>query len=428
MLPYDAEVEYLEATNQTEYIEIPFGFAKTDEVHLVCACLQGNDTDYFLVAPRTWNNSNNRFAMAGSPRGVGFGYGTASTGTTQFSPARSMIDTNFHEWIYASYVFSVPDWGLSYDVSGISFGNPTTELRLFFGYNSPSKGKIRSFYIIRGGVKVVDLIPVRVGSVGYMYDKVGGQLYGNLGSGSFTLGPDSMYININHLSLGDFRRRIMLGISKRTPSVPIPYIDNGLVFYLDGINKGANADAWTDLIGGIVFQNSGATELANGWETGSGKKLINSGTLYFPSNTCTIEAALVREDYFVGGQIDVFNSLSSGATVLSFDQTYVYMARYQNGNGRISCGPQGLYNGTPLPVCISARYGMAVVNGSTFTNVSTSNIGTATYNSIGSRGNNNYPLIGKIHAIRIYNRQLSAAEMLYNQQIDNDRFNLGLNI
>ena len=36
----------------------------------------------------------------------------------------------------------------------------------------------------------IDLIPVRVGQVGYMYDKVSGQLFGNQGSGSFILGND----------------------------------------------------------------------------------------------------------------------------------------------------------------------------------------------------------------------------------------------
>lgn|GEM_PF-2219722 len=35
-----------------------------------------------------------------------------------------------------------------------------------------------------------DYIPVRVGQVGYMYDKVSGQLFGNQGSGSFILGND----------------------------------------------------------------------------------------------------------------------------------------------------------------------------------------------------------------------------------------------
>lgn len=228
--------------------------------------------------------------------------------------------------------------------------------------------------------------------------------------------------------MSDFRRRLMAAcFANAAPPVPIPYIENGLVFYLDGINKGANANAWTDLIGGIVFQNSGATELANGWETGSGKKLINSGTVYFPSSTCTIEAVMIRNGNMSGGQIDVFNSLTGGATVLSFDASKIYMARAQS-NGAINCTAQASYNGTPLPLCISIRPGLAVVNGNSYTSQTGSSIGTATYNSIGSRGNGNYPLVGSIHAIRIYNRQLSAAEMLYNQQIDNDRFNLGLNI
>ena len=37
---------------------------------------------------------------------------------------------------------------------------------------------------------VLDLIPVRVGNVGYLFDKVSKQLFGNSGTGSFILGPD----------------------------------------------------------------------------------------------------------------------------------------------------------------------------------------------------------------------------------------------
>ena len=33
-------------------------------------------------------------------------------------------------------------------------------------------------------------IPVRVGQVGYMYDRVSGQLFGNQGTGNFILGED----------------------------------------------------------------------------------------------------------------------------------------------------------------------------------------------------------------------------------------------
>jgi hypothetical protein len=55
---------------------------------------------------------------------------------------------------------------------------------------SPFYGSIRRFYIKNNGVMKLDLIPVRVGNVGYMYDKVSGQLFGNAGTGNFILGPD----------------------------------------------------------------------------------------------------------------------------------------------------------------------------------------------------------------------------------------------
>lgn len=33
-------------------------------------------------------------------------------------------------------------------------------------------------------------LPYDVGTVGYMYDRVSGQLFGNAGTGDFILGPD----------------------------------------------------------------------------------------------------------------------------------------------------------------------------------------------------------------------------------------------
>lgn len=37
---------------------------------------------------------------------------------------------------------------------------------------------------------VRDFIPVRVGQVGYLYDRVSGQLFGKYGTGDFIVGPD----------------------------------------------------------------------------------------------------------------------------------------------------------------------------------------------------------------------------------------------
>lgn len=52
------------------------------------------------------------------------------------------------------------------------------------------KARLYNFSISDNGILVRDLIPVRVGNVGYMYDRVSGQLFGNTGTGSFVLGPD----------------------------------------------------------------------------------------------------------------------------------------------------------------------------------------------------------------------------------------------
>ena len=56
----------------------------------------------------------------------------------------------------------------------------------------PCSCKIRSFRIFNDqtGDVYFDAVPVRVGQVGYMYDKVSGQLFGNAGTGDFVIGPD----------------------------------------------------------------------------------------------------------------------------------------------------------------------------------------------------------------------------------------------
>ena len=42
-----------------------------------------------------------------------------------------------------------------------------------------------------GGNKIRDFIPVRKNGIGYLYDKVSGELFGNAsGSGAFTYGSD----------------------------------------------------------------------------------------------------------------------------------------------------------------------------------------------------------------------------------------------
>lgn len=50
--------------------------------------------------------------------------------------------------------------------------------------------RLYSFSIEDNTGVLLDMVPVRIGQTGYMYDYVSEQLFGNGGTGSFTLGPD----------------------------------------------------------------------------------------------------------------------------------------------------------------------------------------------------------------------------------------------
>ena len=53
-----------------------------------------------------------------------------------------------------------------------------------------SAARLYGFKITRSGIPICDYIPVRKGSIGYLYDRASGQLFGNAGTGAFILGPD----------------------------------------------------------------------------------------------------------------------------------------------------------------------------------------------------------------------------------------------
>ena len=95
------------------------------------------------------------------------------------------------------YTFKFTDseyqWGEdTYTNSGTTGTTNTGQIRLFGnGSAIGAISRIYSFYIKKDGQYVMDLIPVAKKGVGYMYDKISGQYFGNDGTGSFTL-PNSL--------------------------------------------------------------------------------------------------------------------------------------------------------------------------------------------------------------------------------------------
>ena len=188
------EIKYLES-NGTQYIELPFGFDKTDEIYTTFSVNTTEISDKYMIASKQWNTAGNRFGIGthlGGGAGISsftFGYGNVNTGDTLLQPYTAN-DGKLHNWQYKNYVCTITDLHISKDVSNIGFGNTTSNIKLFYGYNANTKGKMKSYKHIKNNEVVVDLIAVRIGQTGYLYDKVSKQLFGNMGTGNFILGPD----------------------------------------------------------------------------------------------------------------------------------------------------------------------------------------------------------------------------------------------
>jgi hypothetical protein len=180
-LPYDAEIEYL-ICNKTQYVntnivgnentKIEFTFLSTNigSVHGVAGRRKTNTNSISIVCSR---NGRQRFGAQSS---------------TDFVPSANTI---------YKYYLDKNGWKVN-DVSKATWSQDasfSTDDGLLLGWAGESgvtglEGNLISARIWSGNTLVGDYIPVRVGQVGYMYDRVSGQLFGNVGSGDFILGND----------------------------------------------------------------------------------------------------------------------------------------------------------------------------------------------------------------------------------------------
>lgn len=215
----------------------------------------------------------------------------------------------------------------------------------------------------------------------------------------------------------------------------IPYVTDGLILYFDGIEKGDTADAWTDLVNGVVFAKKagGVTFNSNNVQFGSSSNnaLYNTSVTNFGTSTsCTIEVCY--RDIPTSGTRTAFYSYGTGGTALGFQ--FVGGNRVAinvgNGGGRPYNGAWTAETTGTYSISTARAYQNGVSKG--FTSDKTYQSRNAVASIIGGsgRGASTYYdcLGGKIHSIRIYNRHLTEEEVLHNQAIDNERFNLELTI
>ena len=186
------ELEYLESTGE-QYVELSFGFDPTDMILADFSVNIEEYSDKYMVAPKVWNSNHNKFAMGVHQGTYTIAYQDIATSKTALIPSKRN-DGQIHKWIYGGYVFSIPELNTSRDVSDITFGTTTSNIRLFYGYNGGTKGKISYYKHVKANGTSVELIPARRDSDGVlgMYDLADANpataFHTNAGTGEFVAG------------------------------------------------------------------------------------------------------------------------------------------------------------------------------------------------------------------------------------------------
>ena len=186
------EVEWIQSTGEKQFILLPYGFEETDTITITASIDTKYATDGFIIAPTTWNNNKNRFAMVGVYGGVyGVGYGNRSTSGTRLVPLTNN-DGNMHTWAFANKIFDITDLGLSINVSDAQFGGVTSNLKLFYGYNKNIDGKLSYYKHVKLNGEVYEFIPCyrKADAEIGLYDIANNVFYTNDGTGTFLKGND----------------------------------------------------------------------------------------------------------------------------------------------------------------------------------------------------------------------------------------------
>lgn len=200
------------------------------------------------------------------------------------------------------------------------------------------------------------------------------------------------------------------------------YVQSGLILHMDGIEKGNVTDVWKSYVGDYQFANHGATfNTDHVLFDGSDDYLDNSD--FEPPSVAvgTIEVCYSSDDITTTRLLFYPKNIAAAIAMGYYSSRWIW--RY-NSNGRRYI-PLNAFGTT------SVNNSRGISNGSAMSASGNDYWGGAgsasSVNRIGSHVNKSF-FKGKIYSIRIYNRQLTQAEILSNQAVDNARFNLGLNL
>ena len=404
---YDTRIEYLESTG-TQYIDTRIKTLSSSTVEVVAAatafksnsCLFGSigaDTTSLIRALVYQDPSQGQII-------------SLQSGGYEVRPATITYDTFFHNYTVTPTKAEIDGkYYHSITRSDNSLGN----FLLFAWYDgtvtSNAQARIARCKIYNSDILVHDFIPVRKGNIGYMYDRVSGQLFGNQGTGKFVLGPDIIGYRADD------------------------YIQDGLVAMFDGIENagwGEHTDElkYVNLVTGknYSFENSNnvlwgsdclkileSGDRASGLRTGFYIKASELG-ISTDAQNYTIECALRAYDaeYQLISFDGSFGRTQGTASIDNF-QGVIYSAYLSDTNTH-----QWGVNGD-IRSKTNSKVSQEIFDGFYWDN-------REAYNSSAFRFGYTYTNVCRsdIHCARVYNRVLTVEEHNYNRNIDKARFGL----
>lgn len=183
-LPYDAEVEYLESTG-TQWIDSGAKVYSDSNAELGVELLSTSEIAFFGSS-----TSTDRFVLRSLSGNLSFGYGSwwQNLSASLMGSTMHVLATSQN---YGQAASSIICDGVSYSGNAAAAKSGTDTFQIFNCFRN-NMGACRIYYckIYRGSNVVFDGIPVRKGAVGYLYDRVSGELFRNAGTGAFVIGPD----------------------------------------------------------------------------------------------------------------------------------------------------------------------------------------------------------------------------------------------
>lgn len=434
VIPYDAEVEYLESTG-TQYIDLGINSASGYTFDMKLRLSPGTASgEHYIVGG---SDSPNRlyFGVWGNTWMIGYGsYYRVGSVTDETDYTIKLIRNVGTQRLVVNGV-------TEFNADSTSNINSSSPWRLFTrnvtSQNWNISAKLYYATVTQEGVGVVrDFIPVRIGTTGYMYDRanpkggpLGNGLYPNSGSGDFILGKDVAY------------PKRKFEITYRNPQIYIApptardYISDGLIAMWDGIeNAGgggqhdSNVTVWKDLAGNrdlvlgsaaTVQDNYIATTVASPITVPSdeidGVETIQV-CVHRYGNLGTAVISVKRGQYIRIQQVDgIYNMYANGNTSTGYASHSIIGTVTKTEDVTLTTtGPwleqNKFYQDDEDRTALGTRNWWRIRDGLV--------MGVA-YGDNSERGSG-----GSIYSVRLYSRALTAEEIAHNYAIDKIRFNL----